>query len=227
MHVNTLSNLEIRISARVVQAANGCLEWRGTRNTKGYGQLRVGGKLTLVHRVTWEIHNGPIPDGLCVLHKCDNRVCVNHDHLFLGTHEDNVRDMCAKGRQARGETHSQAKLTEQDVLAIRADPRPPRKIAEQYGVSSWTITAIQFGREWRHIGGELRSNLGKNHGNRLFGADNYSAKLTQSNVLAIRADPRKQIEIARHYGISPRQVGRIKRRKSWGHLGQQSEELVV
>ncbi len=77
---------------------NGCWVWIGALDTLGYGHLTIKRKLRLAHRVSWELANGSIPDGLHVLHHCDNPPCVNPSHLFLGTHLDNMRDMIAKGR---------------------------------------------------------------------------------------------------------------------------------
>ena len=86
-----------------------CHQWTAHTNRKGYGKFRVGTKkVSLSHRVSYEIHRGPMPDGLCVLHSCDNPTCVNPDHLWLGTHQENVADRDAKGRHvsANGEkTH--------------------------------------------------------------------------------------------------------------------------
>jgi hypothetical protein len=76
-----------------------CIEWTGARFRNGYGAKKVKGKMRRVHRLEWELKRGPIPEGICVLHRCDNPSCYNIDHLFLGTVQDNVDDMVAKGRQ--------------------------------------------------------------------------------------------------------------------------------
>ena len=82
---------------------SGCWLWTASKSKKGYGALRVKGKNKIASRLSWEIHNGPIPEGLQVLHDCDNSKCVNPNHLFLGTNEDNHKDKLRKGRQAKGE----------------------------------------------------------------------------------------------------------------------------
>ena len=84
-----------------VRTGTGCWEWTGARARFGHGLVHVGpgGKLAQTHRVAWELMVGPVPEGMGVLHRCDNPPCVRPDHLFLGTQQDNVRDMWAKGRQ--------------------------------------------------------------------------------------------------------------------------------
>lgn len=86
---------------------DGCWEWQASsRNSRGYGAIGVNSHPQLAHRVAWEVWNGPIPEGMHVLHRCDNRRCIRPDHLFLGTHLDNMRDAVAKGRSRRfGVTH--------------------------------------------------------------------------------------------------------------------------
>lgn len=78
-----------------------CIEWTKSRRRGGYGQLTIAGKKRTAHRVAWELAHGPIPEGLFVCHSCDNPPCVNVEHLFLGTHTENMRDMAAKGRSSR------------------------------------------------------------------------------------------------------------------------------
>lgn len=131
-----------------------CWEWTGYRGDNGYGQIKRNDLAVRTHRVSWEIHNGPIPDGLNVLHHCDNRPCVNPRHLFLGTRDDNMADMAAKGRSAPqiGERNGRAKLTEGDVAIIRASPNAEIGIlASLYGVSKHNISSIRRGDSWKHL----------------------------------------------------------------------------
>lgn len=93
--------------ARVAKS-DGCWEWQGRRHGRGYG---VTGHGIFTHRLSWEVHNGPIPDGLYVLHRCDNRICVRPDHLFLGTALDNARDAMAKDRHCSGVRHANGRKT--------------------------------------------------------------------------------------------------------------------
>ena len=96
-----------------------CLEWTAYKNPAGYGQIRVDWKGWLVHRFVYTRLFGEIPDGLIIMHTCDNPACINPAHLELGTHMHNVRDKEAKGRGNQGPQNGQAKLTEDDVRQIR------------------------------------------------------------------------------------------------------------
>ena len=91
-----MSTIEQKFKSKLVRAANGCLEWTGYKYK--YGSISIKGRLQKTHRLAWEIENGPIPDGLFVLHKCDNPACCDPTHLFLGTQKDNMQDALKKGR---------------------------------------------------------------------------------------------------------------------------------
>lgn len=127
-------------------------------------------KTEAAHRVSWELSFGPVPEGLCVLHKCDNPPCVRPDHLFLGTHKNNAEDRDRKGRgfrgripentaRQRGSKNQNAKLDEQKVIAIReeyaAGEVSQTALAEKNGVNQTKISDVVCGRTWSHVGGPI------------------------------------------------------------------------
>lgn len=128
-----------------------CWIWLAHRHPQGYGVLTVSGKNCRAHRFSWELHNGQIPHGLWVLHKCDNPPCVNPGHLFLGTRSDNMNDCSAKGRMLNGEKNHNARLTIGDVVIIRSSARARRALGKEFGVSVTTISNIQNGNSWKHV----------------------------------------------------------------------------
>jgi len=142
-----------RMPSKIRPDANtGCWEWTAHKNIWGYGQIRVGEKQMAAHRISYEMHCGPIPLDIFVLHRCDNPGCVNPDHLFLGTHEDNMADRRAKERQAHGTSHPNTKLTETDVRAIRsASGVPQKQLAEQFGVQQAAISKIRLRKTWEKV----------------------------------------------------------------------------
>jgi hypothetical protein len=113
-----------RFWKKVDKRGNGdCWEWTASIQSKGYGCISVEGKIKLAHRVAYEIASDEeVPDGMMVLHRCDNRRCVNPSHLFLGSNQDNVDDMVKKDRQARGEKNGRSKLTFNSCLDKRNTP---------------------------------------------------------------------------------------------------------
>jgi hypothetical protein len=135
-----------------------CHLWLGAKRY-GYGRMHVDGHHApekLAHRMSWEFERGPIPEGMSVLHRCDNPSCVNVKHLFLGTQADNMTDMGAKGRGAKGEKLPQAKLTASDVARIRNhDVEFPgmsqREIAIVLGVVQQSVGRAMRGNSWKHV----------------------------------------------------------------------------
>lgn len=127
-----------------------CWLWIGAiRGT--YGVVWLNRRNEPAHRVSWAMVNGEVPRGLFVLHRCDVRRCVNPAHLFLGRHEDNMRDMSLKGRGARGSKAANAKLTEDDVAAIKRSGKTLKALGEQYGVHLSNIHLIKTGKHWAHV----------------------------------------------------------------------------
>lgn len=137
----------------VPEPTSGCWLWTGALNTQGYGMIGVGKKQPLAHRVSWQLFKGQIPDRLCVLHRCDNPVCVNPEHLFLGTKKDNAVDMFVKGRapDRRGSKHHNSKLTDADIVRIRTSKLSGAEMARELGVRSATVSGIRLGKSWKHV----------------------------------------------------------------------------
>ena len=136
-------NLQERFDAQYeIVEPEGCWVWTGSLDRHGYGRIRSEGPQLQAHRASWELHKGPVPKGegyhgICVLHRCDNPPCVNPIHLFLGSHTINMVDKVEKGRSPRGETHGKTKLTDLQVVEIRAlaGTMLQREIGARFGVS--------------------------------------------------------------------------------------------
>lgn len=169
-----------RFAAKFNTSNEGCWEWTARLTKDGYGQFRTGGKGSPnvpAHRVAWTLAYGDVPDGLLVLHRCDNRCCVRPDHLFVGTPADNSADMVAKARaasgsrnarfgakdfpqptrerRARGEHNGWARLTEDDVRVIREAYATGQwrqvDLAERFGTPQTNISRIVNRRAWAHV----------------------------------------------------------------------------
>lgn len=132
-----------------------CWEWQASTNG-AYGLTSYNGEVIVTHRLAWLFTNGPIPDGLLVCHTCDNPVCVNPAHLFLGTHSDNTNDAVKKGRWVdnSGEAHGNSKLTKKDVIEIRrlsSEGKSQRVLGRMFGVDDKQIFNIIHRKQWTHI----------------------------------------------------------------------------
>jgi len=132
-----------------------CWEWIGDKYPDGYGRFWYKGDNWRVNRVVWELYNGSIPEGMQVLHRCDNPLCVRLTHLFLGTYRDNIDDMVAKGRSIKGEKSCQAKLTEaQAIEVLQWFPGCGvrlKYLMYKFGVSGSCVELIRSGRNWKHL----------------------------------------------------------------------------
>jgi hypothetical protein len=147
--------IQKRFWSKVIKTES-CWLWKGNTNIWGYGQTFFNGKAIASHRMSWILVYGEIPEGLCVLHKCDNPPCCNPTHLFLGTICDNNRDRACKGRNniSYGELHHNAKLSNNDVILIDKylnENKTPIEIAKLFGVSYGTIYDIKKGLTWGHL----------------------------------------------------------------------------
>lgn len=174
-----------------------CWLWMGSKQPSGYGIMKINSKKVRVHRLAWQLTHGSIPDGLWVLHHCDNPLCVNHNHLFLGDHLDNIKDKVAKNRQAKG-----AELTAKARLHnIRwGDDNPARKYPERMARGK---------RHGLYLHPEKRPR-GEKHGR---------ARLTAEQVAEIRTQYATgkvyQKDLARRYGVSQSQISHIICDKAW------------
>jgi hypothetical protein len=194
-----------------IGSADECWEWNGPISNCGYGNFSVGGKRSpdfrqwAAHRYAWFITHGELLPELNVCHKCDNRRCVNPNHLFLGTNADNVRDKVKKQRQARGSKQGHSKIAETDISVIVRlynDGKSQREIGEMVGLSQATISRILRRDLWTHVErepAELRPGSG-------------STKLTWRDVNAIRSDAQSGISaalLAQQYGVCQRHIRKI------------------
>lgn len=205
----------------------GCWEWTGPKNNKGYGMayVRELGRRMSAHRASFTLSNGEIPDGLWVLHKCDNPACVKPSHLFLGTPKDNVKDMFDKGRAvctgSKGAANPNALMTDEQVTSIRKDyvsGVPLDAICARYGITRTIMHDYTGGRSWPHL-------LGVDGSPTLDELKAECARRTRSNA---RLDHAKAAEIRRRlaagelgkdlaveFGVHKATVSDIKRGKIW------------
>jgi HNH endonuclease len=158
----TPEELKTKLLSRVVVEAGPletpCWLWPGAQSLGGYGRINIGpGVRVQAHRLAWELYVGPIPTDLIVLHRCDQPPCCNPEHLQLGTQQDNVDDCVAKGRRVdfRGEQVGNSKLTEEKAAFIKWFLEEKKhsgiELAQKFGVSNRTISAIKHGWAWTHV----------------------------------------------------------------------------
>lgn len=131
---------------------SGCWIWMKSVNHRGYGHTCLGrGTHISAHRASYEEKYGPIPNGLMALHSCDVRSCVNPDHIFLGTQQDNMTDKVNKKRQANGEKHGMSKLTKEQAFEAKFGTEKASSLSKRFGCSATIIRQIRNGDYWKHL----------------------------------------------------------------------------
>lgn len=172
---------------------NGCWQFSGKPGSDGYGKLKIAGKTVRAHRAYYEQYVGTIPDGLWVLHHCDNPMCVNPAHLYVGTQKDNERDKDARGRRPPSPSVTHPESLPRGVKHHRYGKGMPEKAAK-------ALVKANKGRA-----------LSDTHKEKL-------SPLTPEQVVSIRSDSRAQHVIAAEYGVGQMTISRIKRRIRWTHV---------
>lgn len=209
--------VEARLLASVIKdQSTECWIWQKAKQRSGHALIKMpGGKMAKAHRVAYEVWVGPIPQGLLVLHSCDNGSCINPKHLRTGTHRDNMDDMVSRGRSCSGDRNfnkisplkgSQiglSKLTEEAVREIRSG-MSTREAMQRFGVGKATVCKARTGFGWKHVAesAQVLPPPGK-------------TKLTIEQVREIKGSAESVDALCQRFGISKPTVYRIKRLPSW------------
>ena len=211
-----------RFEAKFTPEPNsGCFLWLSGISGSGYGAFWDGSRQRGAHCVAFELCRGPIPEGMLVCHTCDEKSCVNPEHLFLGTHADNMADRDAKGRQAKGD-RSGPRLHPESYP--RGDAHPSRLHPERLARGDQQYARL---RPERLARGDKHGSKTHPEGVRL-GETNGNAKITDADVLAIRASVGKtQQQLAIEYGVDRSLIGYIRRRKIWRHLPPSGQAIHI
>lgn len=210
-HVNITEQHRHRFFLKVkVGGVDECWLWEGRRLRGGYGQFDMGGGCQMAHRMAWVLKNGTIPTGegfhgTCVLHKCDNPACVNPEHLFLGTHVDNMSDMVSKGR-ARGPVITPELREKIKLTRARGDAHHSKRHPERIPSGD---------KHWTKLFPEKIKNLPR-------GEANNQSKLTESKVREIRSKYANggvfYRTLAAEYCVSEYSILKIVLRRTWKHV---------
>lgn len=217
--------LKQRFWKRVEKLDSGCWIWTGSKNVGGYGLVGSGGKggkYLLTHRYSYTIHKGEIPQGMYVMHSCDNPSCVNPDHLSLGTPKDNTLDAKNKGRLSNGERPK--KLSDEQVLFIKEHLEISGKdVAAMFNVSKAVVSSIRNGKQRTYVVTDVaypgRRPKMKKVMPKMLGIDHPRSKMTEDQVRFIKAHPEinnKQISLM--FGVSPNCIRLVRIGRTWTHI---------
>lgn len=241
MRHSRIGNVRERFFQRFDVSENGCWIWNGTSKKHGrknqtmfYGCIAgeidgvryvPKGKQMLAHRVSWILHYGAIPEtegshGTVVMHKCDNPLCVNPEHLMLGSQKDNIDDMNKKSRGSitglapkTGTKHHNHVLTEEQIAVIVCSTKTNGDLAKEYNVSKHTIKRVRCGKTYadQTFSEELRQAAKNRKGLSRPGIKNPTSKLTEEQVRFIRSSPRTTYDIAEEFGVSQPTIANARR----------------
>jgi hypothetical protein len=186
-----------------------CWPWRGGTGDAGHGFFSLGGKLVIASRIAYQLTFGEIPDGLLVRHKCDNPPCCNGRHLLTGTTQDNTMDRGVRGRTNRGTgVWHKVRLSEEDVLRIRATPQPAwTRLAKELGVSRNTVFSAAIGHSWAHLPGAVTVHGREAH-----------ASLDEHKVRYIRTCGLSDAHLGRVFKTTAHTVYLARIGKTWTHI---------
>jgi hypothetical protein len=186
-----LENVAGRFWSRT-ERSSGCWRWTGARSKDGYGQIGIGNKILYTHRVAWELTHGSIPQGMWVLHHCDNKKCINPDHLFLGTRLDNIRDMLAKGRG-----------------------KVPHMLAESNGSRKHPEKLVRGDKHYTRLHPELVTRGEKN------GKAKLNSEQVREIRQRYATGAVSQRQLAREYDVHQTNIGFVVRGERWTHIPAQ------
>lgn len=199
---------------------NGCMLWRGAKDSWGYGHLTVNKTTVKAHRLSYILQNGDIPKKMYICHTCDIPACVNPSHLFLGTPKDNMQDCITKKRfppPLRGELNPASKLNDgvvREIIDLLKYGYTQVEISDIYGVTTQNINYIHHNKSWKHVARDLQPTGNK-------GDKNGRAKLTTEKVIEIKGLLKmgeSTISIANKHGVKRECISAIKCNKNWRHI---------